>query len=437
MHPILYYWMLHILNLIFGNNIIIYRLFSVLGIVLLGILGFTHIRKDFGEKVGIIFSYLAFFMSVMCVYAVEIRMYTLAIFLSMCTFIYAYRILKQYTIKNWTIFAICSLALSYTHYYGLMAAGLINIGLFVFALRNKEKDKTYLKRFLIQAVIEILLYIPWLLYFVMQVMHVGGGFWISLKFPDTLIEVISFQYRGIMDGGIHFDLETIGTFAFAILLYIYIGYIIYKEKKQNKDIKIGLLAGGLYLVVILAALIISKFMVILYSRYLFTITGILIFAIAYFMARDKRKIITIIMLGAMLLMSIYNEYRLVVQNYDDSNMKQIEYVRENIKPDDIIIYSDVITNSCMSIYFPNNKQYFLNLENWDVEEAYKAYAPQMETVRNWDFLNDFSGRIWIMDTSDQKLYNILKEQNINVIYDNKVIDTKYHYYNFNIMLIEK
>ena len=38
----------------------------------------------------------------------------------------------------------------------------------------------------------------------MQVMHVEGGFWISLKFPDTLIEVISFQYRGIMDGGIHF-----------------------------------------------------------------------------------------------------------------------------------------------------------------------------------------------------------------------------------------
>ena len=156
MHPILYYWMLHILNLIFGNNIIIYRLFSVLGVVLLGILGFTHIRKDLGEKAGIIFSYLAFFMPVMCVYAVEIRMYTLAIFLSMCTFIYAYRILKQNTIKNWTIFAICSLALSYTHYYGLMAAGLINIGLFVFALRNRKKDKTYLKRFLIQAVMATL-----------------------------------------------------------------------------------------------------------------------------------------------------------------------------------------------------------------------------------------------------------------------------------------
>ena len=49
-HPALYYWMLHIINLIFGSHILIYRLFSVLSIVLLGIIGYTHIRKDFGEK---------------------------------------------------------------------------------------------------------------------------------------------------------------------------------------------------------------------------------------------------------------------------------------------------------------------------------------------------------------------------------------------------
>lgn len=60
-HPILYYLFLHILNLIFGNNIMIYRLFSVLCTTLLSIIGFTHIRKDFGERVRInifIFSFL-------------------------------------------------------------------------------------------------------------------------------------------------------------------------------------------------------------------------------------------------------------------------------------------------------------------------------------------------------------------------------------------
>ena len=49
-HPPVYYWLLHIVYLIFGNNILMFRLFSVLAIAILGILGYTHIRKDFGEK---------------------------------------------------------------------------------------------------------------------------------------------------------------------------------------------------------------------------------------------------------------------------------------------------------------------------------------------------------------------------------------------------
>ena len=47
-HPALYYWMIHIVYMIFGNQVIAYRLFSVLAIALLGILGYTHIRKEFG-----------------------------------------------------------------------------------------------------------------------------------------------------------------------------------------------------------------------------------------------------------------------------------------------------------------------------------------------------------------------------------------------------
>ena len=52
-HPVFYYCILHILNLIFGNNILVYRLFSMICTAVLGIIGFTHIRKDFGEKARI------------------------------------------------------------------------------------------------------------------------------------------------------------------------------------------------------------------------------------------------------------------------------------------------------------------------------------------------------------------------------------------------
>ena len=62
-HPILYYWMLKILNLIFGQNIIIYRLFSLIGIVLLGTLGLTHIKKDFGKTTGMLFTFFSFLLT--------------------------------------------------------------------------------------------------------------------------------------------------------------------------------------------------------------------------------------------------------------------------------------------------------------------------------------------------------------------------------------
>lgn len=436
-HPILYYWLLHIVYLIFGTNIIVYRLFSVLWMTLLGIIGFTHIRKDFGEKTGIIFTCLTFFMPVMCVYAPEIRMYSLACFLGVLMCIYAYRILKQNTKKNWIIFGVSSLALAYTHYYGLMTAGIVNILLFIFTLKKKNENKNYLKYFIIQAIIQIVLYVPWLVYFVIQVTSVGKGFWISVKFPDTLVEILSFQYRGIMDGGVHLNIETIGTLCFSILTYIYIGYIIYKQNKEKNEILPGIITIGIYLTIIIAAWLISFVMQILYYRYLFVITGILIFAISYFMAKGSNKVITIILISLITIMAGYNEVRLSYHNYHESNMKQVEYIQEHIQENDIIIYSNAVADAIFTIYFPNNNQYFINLENWDVEEAYKAFSPTMTTIRNLDFLDDYNGRIWIIDSDEQKLYNLIKEKNVKTILDNIKVETEYHNSNYNIMLIEK
>ena len=206
-HPVFYYCVLHILNLIFGNNILVFRIFSMVCTALLGIIGFTHIRKDFGEKVGLIFSFLVFFFPVNLVYSGEIRMYSLAMLLVTLTAIYAYRIYKKMdknnhtnvNIKNWFIFAVCSLASAYTHYYALMASGLINlfllVSLIVHCIKHREdtkfsksgyskgfttvqllfRDKNIIA-FVVSAIVQILLYIPWLLSLLTQMGQVSKGF---------------------------------------------------------------------------------------------------------------------------------------------------------------------------------------------------------------------------------------------------------------------
>lgn len=116
-HPVLYYWILHIISLFTNNSILAFRIFSGIIISLTGILGYTHIRKDFGEKSGLIFSFLVFFSPVSAVYANEIRMYALCMFLITLLAIYAYRLTKENKKSYWIIFFFCSLR---KHIYSLL-----------------------------------------------------------------------------------------------------------------------------------------------------------------------------------------------------------------------------------------------------------------------------------------------------------------------------
>lgn len=437
-HPVFYYMMLKIVSLIFGNNILVFRLFSIVPIVILSILGITHIRKDYGERTGIIFSFLTLFLPIIAAYSSEIRMYTWVMLFVTITAIYANRIyINELSIKNWVIFALFSLLSAYTHYYGLMFAGIINVILFIYLLKNRKGKNKDLKIFIIQAIVECLLYVPWLYYFIKQLTSVGGGYWIKLEFPDTLYNVLGIQYMG--------SLSNIFGFCFAICLYIYLGFVIYRCKKERISVKNARNSLLLYVLIVFIAFLISLKSPILYPRYLMTITGLLIFFIADIMAKEKSKYITIEICIIIFVTSLISNINIINNNYDNTNMKQIEYLEENIKDDDIIVYSNIGNGSVFAVYFKDNKQYFYNGDHWNVEEAYKAYGPQMETVEDLDFLKDYKGRIWIIDSIDNSFYNDkFKTDNYKVI-DSKVIktkypssfDTNYSGYEYNLILIEK
>ena len=437
-HPVFYYMMLKIVSLIFGNNILVFRLFSIVPIVILSILGITHIRKDYGERTGIIFSFLTLFLPIIAAYSSEIRMYTWVMLFVTITAIYANRIYKnELSIKNWVIFALFSLLSAYTHYYGLMFAGIINVILFIYLLKNRKGKNKDLKIFIIQAIVECLLYVPWLYYFIKQLTSVGGGYWIKLEFPDTLYNVLGIQYMG--------SLSNIFGFCFAICLYIYLGFVIYRCKKERISIKNARNSLILYVLIVFIAFLISLKSPILYPRYLMTITGLLIFFIADIMAKEKSKYTTIEICIIIFVTSLISNINIINNNYDNTNMKQIEYLEENIKDDDIIVYSNIGNGSVFAVYFKDNKQYFYNGYHWNVEEAYKAYGPQMETVENLDFLKDYKGRIWIIDSADSSFYNDKFKTDDYKVIDSKVIktkypssfDTNYSGYEYNLILIEK
>ena len=430
-HPILYYWMLKIINIIFGENIIAYRIFSVLGIITLGILGLTHIKKDFGKTAGLLFTFFSFFLPVMLNYALEIRMYSWTIVFVSLTAIYLYRFIKQKDLKNAILFGIFSLVSCYMHYYALAAAGIMNLGLIIYVIRKrKEFSKDIIKKFIIIEIAQVLLYLPWFVCFVMQAIRVGSGFWITIEFPQILIDLVNFQYKGSLD-------QLIPTI-FAIALYAYVLYIIIKNIRKKEKITEGLIPLGIYLLVIVAMAIASKITPILYARYLFTITGLLMFTICYFLSKENNKLIIGIICGAIIIMACNNLIENVENNYDKSNNEPIEYLKENLQDSDIMIYADMGNGGVVATKLDNTKQYFVNLGHWSIEEAYKAYAPQMGVVTTPEEAEQQSkGRIFIIDTGDLKLYNEIKNDDKYKTVSIKKFEAKYHNYTYNVIILEK
>ena len=105
---------------------------------------------------------------------------------------------------------------------------------------------------------------------------------------------------------------------------------------------------------------------------------------------------------------------------------------------DIIIYKNDGTGFVLSANFPQYTQYFYDKQNWCVEEAYKAFGPNMTYVYNLEFLKDYEGRIWIIDMGNYELYEQTKQEyeKINLIKQVN-FDTKYQTYRYNLSLVEK
>ena len=428
-HPILYYWCLHIIFLIAGESIIAYRLFSIIPIAIMIVLGYTHIRKDFGEKTGFIFSFLSAFLPVMALYAIEIRMYSWAMLTVTTLAIYAYRLLKEDCTKNWMIFGLSSLASIYLHYYGLMAAGLINVALLVhLIIKKRKKGIIFILSF---GAIQTLAYIPWLVNFATQLSNVSKGFWIGFSFPQTPMELLSAQ----MAGYINLEVPTV----LAIELYAYIIYKIYKFAKEKQDLKPFKWAVGIYFVVILAALIITLALgtLILYYRYLFVITGLYIFAISFILGKEKNKVTIISILTVILLLGIFNNVIMISDNYSNTNSAPINYMKENIQEGDTIVYGDFGGGSVAAVHFAENQVYFYNKENWGVEEAYKAFGPNYEVEVTTDFIENCSNRIWVVDNAYGSVADELFENTDYKKVSEEQFFTKYHNYSYKITLMTK
>ena len=230
-HPVLFYWALHALNLVFGQNILAYRLFTVLGSVALASLGYTHVRRDFGWKPGVLFTTFVLFIPYTAITSTEIRMYSWATFSVMLCALTAWRIacalrepasegfaaevqkraqgkrlLAGAPLSWWAIFVLSSLVSAYLHYFGAMSAFMVNLLLLIFCINRaaRRRGAAALGVLVASAAIQVALYAPWLMVLVHQMGVVSNTYWANMVFPVTYIEFATYPVRTSF---VHFALE--------------------------------------------------------------------------------------------------------------------------------------------------------------------------------------------------------------------------------------
>lgn len=437
-HPVLYYWLLHIINFfskLFNNpqiTIVMARIFSSLATIILGVVGYTHVKKDFGDKAGIIFSFLVFFMPVQIIYSQEIRMYTwLLLFVTMSS-IYAQRLIKNSNSnKNIILFTLFNVAASYTHYYGLMTNILINLVIILWLIKTNRK---MIKKIIVSILCQIVIYIPWIPNFINQTKMVSDDFWVKFIFSKTILETFEFQFTGNNIGDWNYITPMVGI-VFGIII---VTYSIFKNLKKKDNTLLNLFTIVIYISVFLIAIIISFRAPILYPRYILSITGLLYLYLANALADSNKKFIILICVLIMIF-GIKTNIKVFHDNYHPSNMQQIEYVKKDIKEDDIIIYKLIDMGAVYAVNFPNTKQFLYDKEDWAIE-SYKIYMPTLKKINSLYELKDYTGTIWIINNgydNENSLYKEVSQHLKTTDIETKTFKTVYQRYRYTVTKVIK
>lgn len=180
-------------------------------------------------------------------------------------------------------------------------------------------------------------------------------------------------------------------------------------------------------------------MPILYARYFLNLTGLFIFFMAFYMAKGGKKVLTIIACVLTLVTGILVNINVTKMNYDQSNKLPLEYVKQDVQQGDLIIYGNEGSGFAISMQMPEIANCFYDEARWNVEPAYKAFGKDMLYINTLEALDDYEGRIWIINLENFAIYNQFAErykENVNMV-KQESFSTGYHGYKYTITLIEK
>lgn len=212
-HPPLSYILLHVW-LFFGTSEIWLRLLSVIFGVLTVWLCYLLALKIFDKRTAILSAFLFSIAPYHVYYSQEVRMYAQATFFASLSVYFFYYLLQKENLRNYFGYILATLALILTHYEGFF---LILAQLIYLIVSRKDQLVKIIKA----LAVLILLYLPWLPQFFIQL---AGGLNIDQYLPGWR-EVLSLSSHKALP--LTFLKFTLGRISFDNqLIYILIGVVV-------------------------------------------------------------------------------------------------------------------------------------------------------------------------------------------------------------------
>ncbi|MBR4981878.1 MAG: glycosyltransferase family 39 protein [Lachnospiraceae bacterium] len=402
-HPPLYYLIAYIFVAIFGTSFQVYKIVSIVPMILTMLLAIVYIKPWFGEKTAILF--ILFLNAMPCVmeYGVQMRMYSWCIYFISLAALSAYGYCRFKSKKYLLFLTLAALCACYTHNFAMISAVFIYIFLGVFLILRERKIPF---KWLLSGSVVSVFYIPWLLVLYNQTNNRVGNYWISNIDKETVIG----YFADIFDSRIPYS-----TIMFVVLLFLSFVLLIIRMCYDKSN---GLFGIMLFLVPIFTAflgvtvsILITPFFI---ARYLLPCMGLM--ALGFALAFGNEKKYTYIFLCLFLVCMIGNSY---YENYKEEYLSTnvagfLEYMDEQMDDDDIIIYNYEMFDFIYECYFDAEHLVFLEdfdfgteYENvWFIDSCCTPWLPDATLTQyglTKEYVNTFS-----IEHNEFRLYRIYK-----------------------------
>jgi hypothetical protein len=294
-HPPGYYYILKMFiialdMLHIGYDVLfVTKLLSILPYVLIILVSFTKLRKEYGWFTSGMFVFAIALMSGFYFQFLTVRMYNWGLLFLLMSFIYFKDIINDSSIKSWVIFSLFTAAVFYTHYFICFSSALIYLSLlgylFIFCKDNLKEE---LKKFVGSIVLVFLLYVPWLGYFIAQMT--------SERSPHNIPPV---DFGSLVSSGIYFLTanELFMIKVLAVLFTLFLIVLIVKEYRceptaENYYVGCGFLV--FFGTILISAIVSQIYEPILLPRYLIPSAAVIWLSISILIGKiNNNRLFTI------------------------------------------------------------------------------------------------------------------------------------------------